>query len=169
MGEKIGSMHIRNANLENIKNKLPQQFIAREISPNWVTILGGNILLEDFEFPAELSAQIDEPLMAFFYFEGDTGIMLYENGEAVADFGSQEGVLVSKNNINKIITDQKLDESLVFRLNRILECEDMDRVVIMLEEMFGVRMCLYNEDVDYDFEQCIHKQGDEEYQKFISE
>jgi len=170
MGTTLASVHVYGEDIEKVKSVVSDEQTVMRISPNWVSVFGEIDFINKVRLLSnKLKRQVDTPLIAFAYHDDDMmEFALYNNKERRASYSIHFGYSPTVKKINRFIEDLGFDENLLPRLRKIFRCEDIDKVVSMLEEFFGVALLINTDFIAEGIDEHIRKRDDKVYNKYIN-
>lgn len=165
MGMTLSSVHVYSAEaITGMGNFL-------SLSDGWQTYMPETMPDDLFElrrFAKKLSAKVTAPVLWFYIFDDEAiWFELYRNGKRVSAYSSQE--LTGTKHLYEIPALIGYDAGQKRRLSRILSCADMDYVVEMLEEYFGVCLLICPEMMDEPPEVFHRERCDTKYRQLLEE
>ena len=130
MGITLGNFHVYKGDIKQVSEALENKYTVKQLSPNWITVLGDFLDDQASKAARLLSKAIKEPVFHFYYFDDDFFLFeLFVEGKAVKSTKSIAPLL-------------DLDKAQEKRLKVILKCENLSEQVPMLEELLGVALLI---------------------------
>jgi len=170
MGMTFGNFHVYKGNIGQVSAALQSKHIVVQASADWITITDDFADAESSKAARSLSKQIREPVLHFYYFDDDIMAMeLFQNGKTVAAYNMNYAGQTQTRKLGLFISLLGLETSQEKRLRTILNCEELHKKVLLLEELFGVVLYIDAEQLKDEEVSCFRERGDNKYLEYIAE
>jgi hypothetical protein len=158
VGTKFANLQIRQLDTVCTLELLPG-WTMKQLSEGWTTVLHEDFYIGNIEAAArKLSKKIVNPVLSVGYYDDDVLVLkLFKGGKAITSHVSDNayGYEAKAGNANKFAENLELEDNDAGFLKDILKCEDLERKVSLLEDLFGV--CLW---IQAEF---LNDQGEEHF------
>lgn len=168
MGTTLANIHVYKQDADTIKNLLPDEYVVKEISKDWVTILNRGLMEKDpFSVASELSRHTTSPIITFYYFDDDVmALVLSKQGKDIANCGNDYEGEIHLENCEAFMDELGFHPESIARFTQILQCTDLGKKVDMLEEFLGVALYIDVDFLDNGVEKFICHRGDSIYKDY---
>ncbi|MGC5327681.1 hypothetical protein [Brevibacillus sp. SYSU BS000544] len=151
MGTKFANLQIKQRNADFLID-LPPGYIIKRLSEGWITILHEDFHIGNIEDAAlKLSKEIAHPVLSVGYYDDDVLVLnLFKAGKTVTTHVSDNayGYEAKAGNAYKFVEILELEENDAGLLKDILKCENLERKISLLENLFGVCLWIKSEYVN---------------------
>ncbi|NIK72070.1 hypothetical protein [Paenibacillus sp. BK720] len=158
MGSKFANLQIQYVDPLIVKEIIPGCTV-KEFSRGWVTVLHEDFQIGTIEREAyKLSKNLDRPILSVGYYDDDILVLrVYKQGKSVAYHVSNDGYGYESRTGNPTHFQQSLglEEKDTSVIKEILKCENLEKKVVLLENLLGVTL-------------WINYRSFEEYEKELS-
>ena len=169
MGTSFNNFHIYKGDIEQVRAALDNKYTVVALSPDWVTVVDESTDYKLRDVAGSLSKVIQEPVLYFAYHDDDYfAIVLFQSGKSVSEcWNDYTGKAKSKNS-KVLLALLDLDETHEKRIREIIKCEDLNKIIQLFEELFGVALWIDVFHLKEDEKSYVTERSDKYYQQWIA-